>query len=53
MREEFEIQKKAILNENNELKLYILKILYQIQKFEDDENTRNSEVHVSIVVIKL
>ncbi len=53
MREEFEIQKKTILNENNELKLYILKILYQIQKLEDDENTRNTEVHVSIIVYKL
>ncbi len=53
MKLEFENQKNAILKENNELKLCILKMIYQIEKYEDEENTRNCEINVRIYFTKL
>jgi hypothetical protein len=46
MKIDFENQKRAILIENNQLKLYILKMIYQIEKYEDEENSRNCEINV-------
>lgn len=46
---EYEEQKNVILKENNDLKLCILKMIYQIEKYEDEENTRNCEINVRIV----
>lgn len=49
---EYDKQKNVILKENNGLKLCILKMIYQIEKYEDEENTRNCEINVRIVYKK-
>jgi len=46
---EYDKQKNVVLKENNGLKLCILKMIYQIEKYEDEENKRNCEINVRIV----
>jgi hypothetical protein len=42
-------EKKAIINENRELKFSLLRMLYQIEMFEEEEIRRNKEIQVKII----
>ncbi len=44
-------EKSAILNQNNELKITLLKILCQIQMFEQMEEKRVNEEYVNYKII--
>ncbi len=53
MREEYELlktkienEKKVVIKQNNELKLLMLKVLFQSNQYENEENVRLSYINV-------
>jgi hypothetical protein len=49
LKNQIQDERSAVINQNNDLKLTMLKILYQIQLFEEGEALRNKEVDVNYI----